>query len=316
MRLCYLFFGAVLFLPGLYGCQPASDAPASTTTFTDDLEHTVALSPPVERVVTLAPNLTEIVFAAGGGPRLVGVTTADDYPPAVDSLPHFSALPLDFEALATLNPDLVLATDQVNTPRDAETFSTLDIPIYFFSFTSLDDVLQGIRTTGHLLETVNQANAAADSLQRAIDALRARTASVESRPRVLFLIGDDTLYAFGATSYVHTLIELAGGRSITADIDTKAPTLSEEYVLTHKPDVIIGAFGTGYNPDRLLDLHPTWDVVPAIQNGCVYSMNPALVLRPGPRLVAGARRMAHMLHPNLFEDLPASSSPAQSARIP
>lgn len=253
---------------------------------------------PVERVVTLAPNLTEIVFAAGAGSKLVGVTTADDYPPAVDSLARFSALPVDFEAITALRPDLVLATDQVNTPKDAATFASLDLPVYFFSFSTVDDVLASIRTAGRLLGTSDAATTAADSLAASIDSLRARTADVSQRPRVLFLIGDETLYAFGAQSYIHTLIELAGGRSITDELDTQAPTLSEEYVLTRQPDVIIGAFGADYDPDRLLELHPSWDVVPALQNDRVYSLNPNLLLRPGPRLVEGAWQMARRLHPD------------------
>ena len=268
---------------------------------TDDLGRAVALESTPRRVVTLAPNLTEIVFAAGAGDALAGVTTADDFPPAARSLPRVSALPVDFEAIAALRPDLVLATDQVNAPRDAETFAALGIPVYFFSFPTLDSVLEGVRRAGALLGTEKKADHAADSLTAAVRALRTRTAPVENRPRVLFLVGDETLYAFGQGSYVHTLIELAGGRSLTRRLDAKAPTLSEEYVLEEKPDVIIGAFGADYDPARLRRLHPTWDVVPAVQNGRVYSLDQDLMLRPGPRLVRGARQMARMLHPTLFE---------------
>jgi ABC-type Fe3+-hydroxamate transport system substrate-binding protein len=121
------------------------------------------------------------------------------------------------------------------------------------------------------------------------------------RPRVLVLIGDETLYSFGKGSYVHELVRLAGGRSITSTIETSAPTLSEGYVLTEKPDVIIGTWGPDYDPSTLLDLHPTWDVVPALQNGRVYSLPSSLLLRPGPRLVQGAQRMAARLHPDRFD---------------
>jgi ABC-type Fe3+-hydroxamate transport system substrate-binding protein len=161
----------------------------------------------------------------------------------------------------------------------------------------VDDVLTSIRTTGELLGTARIAHTTVDSLSSSLDTLRARTAAVAQRPRVLFLIGDETLYAFGAQSYMHTLIQRAGGESVTADLDAKAPTLSEEYVLTQQPDVIIGAFGTDYDPGRLLELHPSWDVVPAIRDDRVYSLNPNVLLRPGPRLVEGAWQMAHRLHP-------------------
>lgn len=302
----------------LGGCG-ASDADRSAETVTDDLERTVELERPIKRVISLAPNLTELVYAAGAGSTLVAVTSSDDYPPAVDSLDHVSALPIDFEAVASKNPDLVLGTDQINPPGDTETFEALDVPIYFFSFSSLDDVFDAIRTTGTLLGTETAAQDSAEALEQQLAALRTRTDSLstDERPRVLILIGDDTLYSFGEGSYVHELVEIAGGRSITASIETKAPTLSEEFVLTEKPDVIVGAWGTDYDPERLLDLHPTWDVVPAVTNDRVYSLPSSLLLRPGPRLVEGVRRMAAHLHPSRLGDLAAPRErPTASASSP
>lgn len=299
------------------GCGSSDDAPPTPTTVTDDLGRTVALDRPVDRVVSLAPNLTELAFAAGGGDRLVAVTTADDYPPAVDTLDRVSALPVDFETIAAKNPDLVLATDQVNPPGDTETFEALDVPIYFFSFDSLDDLFGDLRTMGTLLGTPQAATDTARALERRLSALRARTEAVprDERPRVLVLIGDETLYSFGAGSYVHTLVSAAGGRSVTAGLETQAPTLSEEFVLREQPDVIVGAWGADYDPSTLLQHHPTWDVVPALQNDRVYGLPSALLLRPGPRLVEGAWQMAARLHPDLV-DRPVADSSADTAPAP
>lgn len=301
------------------GC--GSSDPEGTTSFTDDLDRSVALQRPIERVVSLAPNLTELVYAAGAGSTLVAVTTADDYPPPVDTLAAVSALPVDFEAIVAHNPDLVLATDQVNPPGDADTFAALDVPIYFFSFESLDDVFDGLRRMGTLLGTERAAADSAQALERRLSILRAQTddLSPEERPRVLVLVGDETLYSFGNDSYIHALVEAAGGRSVTASLDDATPTLSEEYVLTEQPDVIVGAWGTDYDPARLLKLHPTWDVVPALQNDRVYSLPPALLLRPGPRLVEGAWQMAAHLHPTRFGPSPnpnAVSSVSQTTPAP
>jgi ABC-type Fe3+-hydroxamate transport system substrate-binding protein len=307
------FFSFSLLLLTLAACSPRQEVSPQTTIVTDDLGRSVRVPDTIERVVTLAPNLTELVFVAGAGSRLVGVTTADDFPPAIDSLPKISALPLDFEALARLNPDLVLATDQVNSLDAAETFNALDIPVYFFSYNDIDGLLHSLRTTGDLLGTPAQAAAAADSLQAALDVLGQRTKDTD-KPLTLFLIGDDTLYAFGDESYVHDLIALAGGHSTTEDIGTNAPILSDEFVLTTKPDVIFGAFGEEYDPARLLALHPTWDIVPAVVNGRVYSLDPSLILRPGPRLVEGARQMAIKLHPALFPPSDTSSSDTTATR--
>lgn len=310
---------AGLFLAGfllagllLTGCSTEpSDAPSDALPDTpsdalpdegtDALGRSVAIEPPVQRVVSLAPNLTELVFAAGGGSALVAVTTSANYPPAVDSLPKVSALPVDFESVTAAAPDLVLATTQVNAPRDAATFDALGIPVYFFSFASVADVFGALRTLGRFLGTEDVAARRADRLEARLDRLRQRTEG-RDRPRVLVLIGDDTLYAFGNGSYVHTLVEAAGGESITASLEAAAPTLSEEYVLEEQPDVIIGAWSTAYDFDRLVRLHPTWDVVPAVQNGRVCSLNPDLLLRPGPRMVDGAWALARCLHPSVIAD--------------
>lgn len=314
-RIVLLLFVVVLGV----GCGDSASEDSSRTV-TDDLGRTVALPPTVDRVVSLAPNLTEIVHAAGAGNQLAAITSSGDYPPAVDTLPHVSALPVDFEAIAAQEPDLVLATDQINAPGDTETFEALDVPIYFFSFGSLDNIIESIRITGRLLGTEAVAADSAAALQSSFDALRARTDSIprQKRPRVLVLVGDDTLYSFGQGSYVHTLVDLAGGRSITANLDNQAPTLSDEYVLQQQPDVIVGLWGTDYDPSRLLDLHPTWDVVPAVQNNRIISLPTSLIGRPGPRVLEGVLSLARRLHPNRVSDISkaAPSIPSSSSAAP
>ena len=297
---------------GVFGCG-SEPSVSSDDSRTDALDRSVGVRPPVERVVSLAPNLTELVVAAGGASSLAAVTTAADHPPTVvDSLPKLSALPVDFEAVAAAEPDLVLATTQVNAPRDAGTFDALGLPVYFFSFETVGDVFDAMRTLGRLLGTDDIARRRANRLAARLDTLRHYTEAL-SRPRVLVLIGDDTLYSFGSGSYVHTLVDAAGGESITATVDASAPTLTDEYVLKEEPDVIVGAWGPDYDPERLLDLHPTWDVVPAVKNGRVYSMPPGLLLRPGPRLVDGAWTLARSLHPRALSDAAGRPSVSHDA---
>ena len=289
------------------GTDPTGGPPCQRdTTLTDALGRRVELALPAERVVTLAPNLTEIVFAAGAGDRLVGVTTSADFPPAADTLPTVQAYPqVNFEAVAARRPDLVLATDQVNAPRDAAPLRAGGAPTYFFSFSELGDIPAAVEQAGRLLGTPRQAPRAADSLRRVARRLEERTTrAIEhtdaERPLVLFLIGDETLYTFAEDSYVQEAIRIAGGRSATADLPTNAP-LSEEFVLEKQPDVIVGAFGTDYDPDKLARLYPSWrGVVPALENGRVYSVKPPLFLRPGPRVFKGTQQLARLLHPSLF----------------
>jgi ABC-type Fe3+-hydroxamate transport system substrate-binding protein len=309
------FFRAIRFDPlawrmmlciVLVACAGCNTAPAPERTVTDALGRSVAVPDTVRRAVPLAPNLTELAIAAGGADRLVAVTVSDDYPPSVvDTLPRVQTLPVDYEALVQHTPDLVLATDQVNSPGDADPLAQMGVPTYFFSFDAVDDIFASIETLGTLMHTESAAQARADTLRHALDALRNATDTAD-RPRVLVLVGDETLYAFGGPSYVHTLIEAAGGVSITDHFESAAPTLSEEFVLQEAPDVIIGLFEAEAPTNHLLQLHPTWDVVPAIQNNRVYTVNSDLVSRPGPRVVQGAYRIATLLHPD--RALPAPPS--------
>ncbi len=282
------------------GCAER-DAVPNTPTVTDDLGRTVAADLPARRVLTLAPNLTEILYAAGGGPALVGASQADDFPPAVGALPHYGTYPLDVEGVVALRPDLVLATNQVNNPDDARPLADAGIPTYFFSFDAVDDVPHAIRTVGALVGTEAQAEAVADSFETRIRRLAARTDGLD-RPQTLLLIGNEALFAFGDGSYTQELIAVAGGESVTADFAGEAVTLSEEFVLEAAPEVIVGTFGADFDLAVWRDRHPAWAPVPAVREGRVYSIDPNLVLRPGPRLADGAEALARLLHPELGEN--------------
>ncbi len=277
----------------LAGCTEREAPPAALT---DDLGRGVDLSPPAERVLTLAPNLTELLFAAGGESVLVGASQADDYPPAVEALPRFGTYPLDVEAVVALRPDLVLATAEVNNPDDARALAEAGIPTYFLSFDALDDVPRALRTVGTLVGSERQADEAAAAFEAAMQALEER-ADGGPRPRTLLLIGDETLFAFGGASYTQELVRAAGGESVTARFDGEAVTLSEEFVLEAAPEVIVGGWGEAYDVRRFLELHPAFEAVPAVAAGRVYSLDPDLLLRPGPRLVDGVAELARVLRP-------------------
>lgn len=263
-------------------------------TVTDDIGRVVTLPDTIRRIVTLAPNVTEIAYAAGAAGRVVAVTTADDHPPAVESLPRIGVLPLDFEALLQHKPDLVLAAEEANSPRDAEALVEFGVPVYFLSFDGVSDIVNAVKTVGELIGTGPHASNVADSLRWRLSDLSRNDVSEDQRPDVLFLIGVETLYSFGGDSYVNEMIRLAGGRSVTENLSTRAPVLSDEFVLTSAPDVILGAFND-ITAERLLRARPAWEAVPAVHQGRVHAIDPDLVLRPGPRVVDGVAEMRRLL---------------------
>ncbi|MFW5955238.1 MAG: helical backbone metal receptor [Rhodothermales bacterium] len=261
---------------------------------TDDIGREVHLSQPVDRIVSLAPNVTELIFAAGAGHKLIAIGAADDFPPAVDTISRISTLPVDAERIVVMRPDLVLATDQVNSLRDAQTFDNIDVPVYFLRFEQLADIPRAIEVIGELAGTTEDALKRAAEIRQQFDSWRIEE-SDGSPPRVLFLIGYETLYSFGKGSYVHEMISLAGGQSLTQDVSSAAPVLSEEYVLDRAPEIILGAFPDGFGATELASKYPSWQSVPAIQSGNVYSIEPDYVFRPGPRVVDGIEAMREVI---------------------
>ena len=293
----FSFIAVLLGLLGLLGCGGPSQTDAQIQ---DALGRWVRITLPIDRVVSIAPSMTELVFEAGAGEKLIAASSSDDYPPSVDTLPRFGVNPVNLEAIVALAPTLVLATDQINHPDQIEPLQRLGISTYFFSFRELTDVPDALRRIGRMFGTSTIADPRADSLDQLIDSLTNRTSLASIRPRVLVLVGSDPLHAFGRGSYVHDVIRRAGGESLTRNLPTPAPVLSEEYVLRSGAEIIIGADSTVFTPARLAELRPGWDLLPALANERVYFIDPDLLFRPGPRLIESAYRIARVLHPELM----------------
>lgn len=279
------------------GC--ATPEPNATRSITDDLGRTVALPDSVTRILTLAPSLTELVYAIGAGDRLVGASQIDDYPPEVTELPKFSTYPMAHEQIAALSPQLVLATDQINKTTDAEVLAEVGIPTAFLSFKTLDAVSGAARKVGDWIGVEATALAFADAFDAQLAAAATRTDTLGTRPSVLVLIGEQPLYSFGSGSYIQTLVGLAGGTSVTADLPTASPILSAEFVVTQPPDVIVMSASPPYDPATLLAAQPSFRRLPAIQNERVYAISPDLLSRPGPRLLDALTQLTEHLHPGL-----------------
>jgi len=288
-----IFFLFLVFV----GCSPNLN---SEYTVKDDLGRVVHLPAKVERVAPLAPSITELLFASGAGSKVVGVSTVDDFPPAIDSLPRYNLIPMDFEAIVALNLDLIVATEQANTVKNADIFTSLGIPVYFVAINTLDEVSLAIRNLGELFGTLDIAEKRAVELQDSLAKLASLTANLTEKPSLLFLIEPTTLYAFGQGSYIHDMVNLAGGQSITKDFSIRFPILTDEFVLTSMPDVIVGSFDESPADSILLIHHPTWDIIPAIQSGRVYEVNSAFYFRPGSRLIRGVWELAEILNPDII----------------
>ncbi|MDT0631885.1 ABC transporter substrate-binding protein [Rubrivirga sp. S365] len=280
-------------LVAVAGCR--ADAPGGVA---DDLGRAVDLDATPRSVLPLAPNVTELVVAAAGADRLAGVAVADDFPPAVTGLPRFQSYPLDTEAVVALDPDLAVGSDDVNPTDQADGLAALGVPTYLFAFDEVADVPRALRTLDTLLASSGGAAAAAafEDRVRAVE----RAVRSYSRPRVLLLVGDESLYAFGRDSHASELVRLAGGDNVTDAFPGRAAQPSEEAILEAAPEVVVVLGGADYDAERLFEKHPAFLDLPAVRSGRVYGLDADLVSRAGPRLAEGLERLARLLHPEAF----------------
>lgn len=264
----------------------------------DDLGRPVVLTTTPRTVLPLAPNLTELVAAAAGPERLAAVSQSDTYPPAVLDLPRFQSFPLDIERVVELQPDLVLGSADVNPTDQADQLESLGLPTFVFQFDTLADIPRALRTLDTLLASSNGASVA-ENVERRIQAVRETVAGF-TPPRVLLLAGDDELYAFGRDTYASEMIRAAGGDNLTDAFPGALAQPGEEVVLEMGPEVIFVLMGPDYDPESLVEKHPTFLSLPAVQNGRIYGIDPDLVSRPGPRVAEGLEQIARRLHPAAF----------------
>lgn len=286
--------GALVVLLG--GCdKPSADARAAGKHAPAELTASKNGAPEVvvtddiparpERIVSLAPNVTEILFAIGAGERLVGVTRFCDYPAETARIPKVGGIvDVDLEAILAKKPDLVVGTTSGADPKIAHELAAADMPYGFVRMDNLAQTYRGIAEIGELVGASSEADVLARRMKAEIDEIAERAAASEP-PRVLMVYGRNPLIAAGPGTFGHELVELAGGRNVLADAKTSYPKLDVEQVISLDPERIIDATMAGESLDtEFWNLYPSLD---AVKEGHVYLIDDPVVLRPAPRLVEG-----------------------------
>jgi len=280
--------------------QLSSQTTATTHEVTDEAGRHVTLPVKIDRIVSLAPNLTEIVYAVGAGDRLVGRTSYCDYPPQAKSVTEVGdTLHPSVERVIALKPQVVL----VSTASQLENFTRqLDeqkIAVYVTNPQSLDQVFASIEKLGNLFGKSDVAAKLLDDLRRRAKTVESATAPLKP-VRVFYQVSDQPLYTIGRDAYLTDLIKRAGGISVTADVPTAFPRFSDEAALASKPDAIILPTG-GSMGNANAAVAPALKNSPAVRDNRVYKINDDLLSRPGPRLVDGLEQLAKTLHPESFK---------------
>lgn len=292
--------------------DPARALPAGVAeagwprTFTDDLGVEITLDKPPERVVSIPPGVTEVIFALGEGDRLVGISDFCDYPPEVaekESVGNISEPSV--EKIISLQPDLVFAVRGVKA-EVIESLRGAGINVMGENPESLGEVIELVREVGRCLGADAQAAELATEMTARRDRVQERTQerlTSAKRVRVLFTIGIEPLFVAGPASFVHDLIDLAGGANVVGEggeeINRPWPQYSVEKVIEHDPDAIIAATGEhteegGDLLERLRD-KTGWRDLSAVRDGRVYEVDPDLLLRVGPRLLDGLEALEKIM---------------------
>jgi len=279
----------------LTACTPTEQTPAEYVF--DDLGRLVTINGTPQRIVSLAPSNTEILFALGLEEKVVGVTDWCDFPPeALDKEKVGAYDTPDIEKIVALTPDLILVA--YGTTMDViNTLDGLGLTVFGIKSTDLDDVLNDIRTVGNITGKEAEAQALTSEMESRIQAVTNQTEELEGRPRVFYIVWHDPLWTAGSETFIHELIEKGGGVNICQNI-TGYTTISIEEVVARNPEVIIASewsFEWAMNETSL-------NSTDARQNGRIYQGDDDLVQRPGPRLVEGLEWFAYFIHPEIFEE--------------
>lgn len=253
----------------------------------DDAGNTITLQQPARRVVSLAPHVTELLFAAGGGDRIVGAVNFSDFPEAAKRIPQVGDnRQIDMERVIALKPDLLVVWLHGSSARQLEQLSKLGIPLFYSEPHKLDGIADNLIRVGQLLGTEKEAQRAAADLRKQLANLAAQYGN---RPpvRMFYQVWDKPLYTLNGEHILSDAIRLCGGENIFAKMKITAPNVGIEAVLQEDPEAIISGDQRNQTGGKI-DIWKQYTTMTAVRRGNLFSINADLLNRASPRLITGA----------------------------
>jgi len=299
MRYCSLVVLALVLLACIH-CTPEY-IPGNLL---DGLGRSVTMDTVPQRIVSLAPSNTEILFALGLGDQVVGVTEYCNYPEAAKAKPKVGGFStVDIEKVVSLKPDLVLAT-QIHAKKVIPALENLGITVVALNPKTLNGVLKSITLVGQITGRSEPASELVGQLGSRIDEITKETQkmSLADRPRIFYVTWHDPLMTAGTGTLANDVINLAGGQNIASDV-TGDKSIDLETVIDRNPEVIIVSVGMGTGEDspwQYIKSEPRLENISALLHSRVYKIDGDLIHRPGPRIVDALEKMAEFIHPQLF----------------
>jgi iron complex transport system substrate-binding protein len=293
---------SVIGIFGLTTCTQTS-LPSSVT-YVDDIGRTVQINEIPQRIISLSPNNTEMVYALDLQDKLVGVTSYDNYPPEAKNKPVVSDFStVDLEKIVDANPDLVLA-DSIQKNDTIPALEKLGITVYTMTPNNIDGIFNEIKALGQITGKTQAADNLVSSLKTRIQAVADKTAQLNDsqKPRVLFVTWHDPIWTAGSDTMIQYLINEAGGTNIASDLNGYA-TITLESVIERNPQVIVVMSSMGAQSASLdfIKSNEQFQSTDAVKNGWVYEIDADIFGRTTPRIVDGLETLAKLVHPELFK---------------
>jgi iron complex transport system substrate-binding protein len=268
-------------------------AQAAAIRLVDDAGQTLEFTRPPQRIVSLTPHLTELLFAVGAGAQLVGVDSASDYPKAAKALPRVGDYSrINFERILALKPDLVIAWVGGNRAADIHGLNKMGLPVLHTQASRLDDVARLLRLIGRASGHAGQGDAAARDFSARLDALQVRAAR-QPPVSVFYQVWDRPLMTVGGTHWISDALAVCGARNVFADLRAASPVVSREAVLRRAPALIVSGSDAP-------DVRRQWQrfaSLPAVKKNAFVRVDADLLHRPTPRLIEGVAELCAAVAP-------------------
>lgn len=272
-------------------------AHVSSRAFVDDTGRRVYLAKAPSRIISLAPSVTEMLFAIGAGTQVVGVTQFCDFPAEATQKAKVGYANPNLESLVALEPDLIVAPQEFLKPDLIGKLEQLKIPVFILADRTVEDVFAHIQTLGRMLDRSTEATALGMDLRQHIARVKARTQSA-APVRVLYVLNSEPLITVGPGSFIDQLIGLAGGVNVAAKSATAYPRLSMEVVLQENPDILIFPTGEAEGiSESEQQAWRKWSTLAAVKRNNLRQIPADLLNRPGPRIGIALELLADLLHP-------------------
>lgn len=284
---------------GTSSCTTEKGSPeagnVATIQLIDAVGDTIRLPHPATRVITLAPNLTEMMYAIGAGEKLVGRTALCDYPQQALQLPIMGdMLNIEYEHAVAAKPDIVLMTIAGNSRSGYDKLKELGLRPVAIDAATVAGVIQSLDTIGRLVGKQHESTELVARLQSTLDSVKQLTAGTPTIST--FIVIDRSMLMTVSRGFIHQALTIAGGENIAAGAAAAYPVISREELLRKNPEVIILPATSQADAESLIELYPEWRTLRAVRNEHLFIIEPDLLLRPGPRIVEGIVKLYQLLH--------------------